>query len=67
MKKKIKLFVIYFPIILVAAQVAANIMYFVNPEWYFKNGFYLNTFVGTNVLFAVFFSCLYTDVQVLFS
>lgn len=54
MKKRTKLFIIYFPVILVAAQVAVNIMYFVNPGWYFNNGFYLNTFVGTNVLFAVF-------------
>lgn len=54
MKKRAKLFIIYFPVILVAAQVAANILYFIDPDLYFKYGFYLNTFVGTNVLFALF-------------
>lgn len=54
MKRKIKLFVIYFPVILVACQVSVNILYFISPEWYFASGFYLNTFFGTNVLFAVF-------------
>lgn len=52
--RKAKLFVIYFPVVLVALQVAANLLYFVQPDWYMKLGFYLNTFLGTNVLFSVF-------------
>lgn len=54
MKKKLKLFVIYFPVILVAGQVLVNLLSFVNYEWYASAGFYLNTFFGTNVFFAIF-------------
>lgn len=52
--KKAKLFVIYFPIILVAGQVLVNLLSFVDNDLYLKMGFYLNTFFGTNVLFAIF-------------
>lgn len=54
MKRKVKIFVIYFPVILLFGQVMANLLYFVSPDLYYKTGFYLNTFFGTNVLFALF-------------
>ena len=54
MRKKVKLFVVYFPGILVACQVAANLLYFIDRDLYNASGFYLNTFFGTNVLFALF-------------
>lgn len=54
MKKIGKLFIIYLPVILVLCQVIVNLVSFVFPEWYIREGFYLNTFFGTNVLFAVF-------------
>lgn len=54
MNKGVKLFVVYFPVILVAGQVLVNLLYFVAREFYISTGFYLNTFFGTNVLFAVF-------------
>lgn len=54
MKRKVKIFVIYFPVILLAGQVMANLLYFVNHDLYYKAGFYLNTFFGTNVMFAFF-------------
>ena len=52
--KKIKTFIIYFPILLVALQVLVNIFGIICPEVYIKAGFYLNTFLGTNILFAIF-------------
>ncbi len=52
--RKVKLYIIYFPVMLVLLQVLANLLYFVKPEWYNAAGFYLNTFLGTNVLFAFF-------------
>ncbi len=54
MKKIVKLFVIYFPVILVISQVLVNVMSFLWPAAYYAAGFYLNTFFGTNVLFALF-------------
>ncbi len=54
MKKKAKLFIIYFPVILVAGQVLVNLISFVLPSFYQATGFYLNTFLGTNVLYSVF-------------
>lgn len=54
MKKHLKLFVIYFPVILVGAQVLVNLMSFLFPGAYAATGFYLNTFFGTNMLFALF-------------
>jgi hypothetical protein len=38
----------------VAGQVAVNLLYFIMPSWYYASGFYLNTFFGTNVFFAIF-------------
>lgn len=52
--KMIKLFIVYFPVTLVMLQVLANGLYFIAPEVYNVSGFYLNTFLGTNILFAVF-------------
>lgn len=52
--KKLKVFIIYFPIILVACQVILNMASFVFPQVYSDLGFYLNLFFGTNVLFAAF-------------
>lgn len=52
--RKLKLFIIFFPVILVSLQVAANIFSFISPSAYAASGFYLNTFLGTNVLFAGF-------------
>lgn len=54
MKSKAKLFVVYFPVILVAGQVLVNLLYFLARPWYMEAGFYLNTFFGTNMLFAIF-------------
>lgn len=52
--RKIKLFVVYFPVTLVMLQVLANGLYFIAPGVYYASGFYLNTFLGTNILFAIF-------------
>lgn len=52
--KKAKLFIIHFPVILVSCQVIVNLLYFVWFNAYINAAFYLNTFFGTNVLFAVF-------------
>lgn len=54
MNKKIKLFVIYFPVILIAGQVMVNWLYFINEPLYLKLGFYLNMMFGTNGLTAAF-------------
>ena len=52
--KKAKLFIIYFPAILVFSQVLVNILALIDREFYNSIGFYLNTFLGTNVFFAGF-------------
>lgn len=54
MKNKLKLFIVYFPVLLVSFQVAVNLLYFLWNSFYMSSGFYLNTFFGTNVLFAIF-------------
>lgn len=54
MRRYIKLFVIYFPVILVTCQVAVNLMYFFAYTAYIKSGFILNTLFGVNFLFAGF-------------
>jgi len=56
--KKFKLFIIYFPVILVILQVLLNLLSFVYPAAYTNAGFYLNTFLGTNVLFSLFLVAL---------
>lgn len=54
MKRGLKIFIAYFPVILVAGQVFVNLLWFVARDFYMSTGFYLNTFFGTNVLFALF-------------
>lgn len=54
MKRLTLLFIAYFPVLLVTGQVIVNLMSFVFPKAYIEAGFYLNTFFGTNVFFAVF-------------
>ena len=53
MKRKAKIFLIYFPVILVTLQVIVNLLSFIvqvpNGVW-----FYVNTFMGTNILFSLF-------------
>lgn len=55
MKKPLRIFVIYFPVMLVIGQVLANLSFFLIPEWYFRSAFYLNHFLGINMAIAVFF------------
>lgn len=54
MKNKAKTFIVFFPVLLVTCQVLANLLLFYDVAAYNKYGFYLNTFFGTNVMFAVF-------------
>lgn len=54
MKKGVKLFVIYFPVILVLLQVLGNTLYFIAPDIYYSTAFYLNLFLGTNFIVAFF-------------
>lgn len=52
--RKVKLFIVYFPILLVTGQVLINLFSFVDNRSYIAAGFYLNTFFGTNVFFSLF-------------
>lgn len=52
--KTVRKFLVYFPVILVAMQVLVNLYALIDRESYNAAGFYLNTFVGTNIFFAVF-------------
>lgn len=52
--KTIKKFLIYFPVILVSLQVIVNLYALIDRKSYDAIGFYLNTFIGTNILFALF-------------
>jgi hypothetical protein len=54
MKKTVKIFIVYFPVILVSGQVLINLLSFLYEPAYKAAGFYLNTFFGTNVFFALF-------------
>ena len=54
MKSYIKIGIIYFPIILILAQVLANLIYLFAPSFYISIAFYANLLVGTNVLFTLF-------------
>jgi len=54
MRKKLKLFITYFPVILITGQVITNLLYFIAPEFYSNYGFYLGLAFGTNLLFALF-------------
>lgn len=53
MKRAAKIFVAYFPVLLVAGQVVVNWLSFVWPFGYMKAAFYLNTFFGVNVFIAL--------------
>lgn len=54
MRKKLKVFIAYFPVILITGQVITNLLYFIAPEYYSQYGFYLGLIFGTNLLFALF-------------
>lgn len=54
MKKPVKIFIIYFPVVLVSLQVLVNLFALIDRTAYNAIGFYLNTFLGTNVLFSFF-------------
>lgn len=54
MRKKIKIFIIYFPVILISCQVLVNLLSFISYSTYIKYGLVLNTFFGTNALFSLF-------------
>ena len=54
MKKYLKIFVIYFPVILITGQVIINLTSFSFPAFYLKAGFVLNTLFGVNFMFALF-------------
>lgn len=49
-----KIFIIYFPIMLVTCQVLVNLFSFVNYGAYVKYGLILNTLFGVNMFFAAF-------------
>lgn len=53
MKRWAKIFIAYFPVSLVACQVAVNWLSFVWPHGYTKAGFYLNTAFGVNIYYAI--------------
>lgn len=52
--KSVKKFLIYFPVLLVSIQVLVNIYALIDHKGYESAGFYLNTFIGTNILFSLF-------------
>jgi hypothetical protein len=54
MKRFSKIFISHFAILLVFCQVVVNILGVIESPIYYNYGFYLNTFFGTNILFAVF-------------
>lgn len=54
MRKKLKIFIAYFPVILIVGQIITNLLYFFAPEFYSHYGFYLGLAFGTNLLFALF-------------
>lgn len=52
--RKFRLFIIYFPVILIIGQVVCNLVYFISKETYYSWGFYLSLIFGTNLFFAAF-------------
>lgn len=50
-----KVFIVYFPAVLVACQVIVNGLYFLWPEMYYGSAFYLNHFFGVNMMIGIFF------------
>lgn len=57
MRKKLRIFLTYFPIILVIGQLLCNGLWFLDKASYFEYGFYLNTMFGTNIAFGLFLTC----------
>lgn len=53
-KKAFKLFIIWFPVILVTGQVVVNLLSFVAYDWYVNHAFWLNHSFGTNILYSIF-------------
>ena len=54
MRRKLKIFIIYFPVILVSCQVMVNLLYFIDFNSYMRWGLILNIFFGVNMLFSWF-------------
>lgn len=54
MRRKAKLFIIYFPVLMVSSQVAVNLLYFIWYDGYISAAFYLNHFFGVNMMFGIF-------------
>lgn len=52
--RKVKLFIIYFPVLLIAGQVICNLLYFISKTLYYDFGFYFSLIFGTNLFFALF-------------
>lgn len=57
MKRKARIFLAYFPVILIVGQLFCNGLWFLDKASYFKYGFYLNMAFGTNLAFALFLTC----------
>lgn len=49
MKRKIKIFLAYSPVLLLAVQMVANIVWFIDPTFYYMVGFYLNALFGSSL------------------
>lgn len=58
MKRAARLFIVYFPVVLVSSQVALNLLSFLARDFYIANAFYLDLTFGTNALVAVFLLAL---------
>lgn len=54
MRKATNIFLAYSPVILIAGQLLCNSLWFFDRVDYYRYGFYLNTFFGTNVAFGLF-------------
>jgi hypothetical protein len=54
MRRLAKIFMAYFPVILIGFQIIINLMALAIPKVYYSIGFYLSLFFGTNLLFALF-------------
>lgn len=50
-----KVFIAYFPVILVSFQVLVNLSYFFYRPFYTALGWHLNAWFGTNILTSIFF------------
>ena len=53
-KPATKIFITYFPIILLFLQIVMNNLALINHDAYLSIGFYLGAFLGTNILYAAF-------------